>query len=55
MVDRYLASLRGADVDAPAVPADGRLPEDQALAGHADADSGPEGPPLHVTPGLPAE
>ena len=46
MVDRYLAGLRERD---------GRLPEDQALAGHADADSGPEGPPLHVGPGLPAE
>jgi glutamate synthase (NADPH) small chain len=46
MVDRYLAGLRERD---------GRLPEDEALAGHADADSGPEGPPLHVGPGLPAE
>jgi glutamate synthase (NADPH/NADH) small chain len=54
MVDRYLAGLREAG-GAAAVSPDGRLPEDQALAGHADADSGPEGPPLHVTPGLPAE
>jgi glutamate synthase (NADPH/NADH) small chain len=45
MVDRYLAGLR-----------DGRsLPEDEALAGHADADEGPEGPPQHVGPGVPAE
>jgi glutamate synthase (NADPH/NADH) small chain len=29
-----------------------RLPEDGALAGHADADDGPEGPPLHVGPGI---
>ncbi len=52
MVDRYLSSLRDGSSDAYA---DEALPEDQALAGHADADSGPEGPPLHVGPGLPAE
>ena len=48
MVDRYLsglgesqaAALRGAD--------------DEGLAGHADADRGPEGPPQHVGPGVPA-
>ncbi len=28
---------------------------DDGLAGHADADTGPEGPPNHVTPGVPAE
>ncbi len=28
---------------------------DDGLAGHADADEGPEGPPNHVTPGVPAE
>ena len=45
MVDRYLAGLR-----------DGRaLPEDEALAGHADADEGPEGPPQHAGPGVAAE
>ncbi len=51
MVDRYLAGKRNG------VPADGApaLPEDQARAGHADADEGPEGPPTHVTPGVPAE
>jgi glutamate synthase (NADPH/NADH) small chain len=54
MVDRYLSALRERDGASPASP-DGRLPEDEALAGHADADSGPEGPPLHVSPGLPAE
>jgi glutamate synthase (NADPH) small chain len=40
MVDRYLAPR-----------AEGQ-PEDGALAGHADADSGPEGPPQHVGPGI---
>jgi glutamate synthase (NADPH) small chain len=49
MVDRYLASQRNGAVE------DGEaLPEDQALAGHADADEGPEGPPEHVGPGVPA-
>ncbi len=50
MVDRYLASLRNGQGSAT----DGR-PEDGALAGHADADEGPEGPPLHVGPGIGAE
>jgi len=51
MVDRYLASARnGALVTNGGMGA----PEDQALAGHADADEGPEGPPQHVTPGVPA-
>jgi glutamate synthase (NADPH/NADH) small chain len=31
------------------------LPEDGALGGHADADEGPEGPPLHVGPGIGVE
>jgi glutamate synthase (NADPH/NADH) small chain len=44
MVDRYLANRR-----------DGRsLPDDAGLP-HADADEGPEGPPQHVGPGVPAE
>jgi glutamate synthase (NADPH) small chain len=48
MVDRYLAGRReGAARDG--------LPEDGALLGHADADEGPEGPPQHVAPGVPAE
>lgn len=43
VVDRYLAGLR-----------DGAAgPEDEGLAGHADADEGPEGPPQHVGPGIP--
>jgi glutamate synthase (NADPH/NADH) small chain len=37
MVDRYLS---------------GRASPDEGLAGHADADSGPEGPPQHVGPGV---
>jgi glutamate synthase (NADPH) small chain len=43
-VDRYLAALRGAVA----------LPEDDGLAGHSDADEGPEGPPQHVGPGIEA-
>ncbi len=50
MVERYLAGKRNG-----AVAGGGALPEDQARAGHADADEGPEGPPTHVTPGVPAE
>jgi glutamate synthase (NADPH/NADH) small chain len=48
MVDRYLAGRRNG---APA----GIAHEDEALSGHADADEGPEGPPQHVGPGVPAE
>ena len=44
MVDRYLAGL-------DSEPSRDR---DQGLAGHADADEGPEGPPQHVGPGVPA-
>jgi glutamate synthase (NADPH/NADH) small chain len=43
MVERYLAARRDGA---------GGLPEDEALAGHADADDGPEGPPQHVGPGI---
>jgi hypothetical protein len=39
MVDRYL-SERDAG------------PDDGGLAGHADADEGPEGPPQHVSPAI---
>jgi glutamate synthase (NADPH/NADH) small chain len=54
MVDRYLAGIRnGSPVAGQAV--NGVLPEDGGLAGHADADEGPEGPPQHVWPGVPAE
>jgi glutamate synthase (NADPH/NADH) small chain len=45
MVDRYLAGWRNGSA---------ALPEDQAVAGHADADDGPDGPPTHVGPGVPA-
>jgi glutamate synthase (NADPH/NADH) small chain len=44
MVDRYLAGKRNGKASPP-----GPLPEDGALPGHADADEGPEGPPLHVS------
>ncbi len=44
MVDRYLRGLDG-------TPAPG-TPHDEALAGHSDADDGPEGPPQHVGPGI---
>jgi glutamate synthase (NADPH/NADH) small chain len=44
MVDRFLARARG--------EGQGCLPEDQGDAGHADADSGPDGPPQHVGPGV---
>ncbi|HTR90057.1 MAG TPA: glutamate synthase subunit beta [Solirubrobacteraceae bacterium] len=51
MVERHLAGLRnGAAATQPAA-----LPEDQARAGHADADEGPEGPPHHVAPGVAVE
>jgi len=47
MVDRYLARRRGgAEIPGPFAPEDG------GLAGHADADTGPEGPPQHVGPGV---
>jgi len=47
MVERYLAGLREG---APGGPIS-RV-EDAGLAGHADADEGPEGPPQHVGPGI---
>lgn len=46
-VDRYLAGRRGGGDGAGAF-----APEDGAIAGHADADGGPEGPPQHVGPGI---
>ena len=46
VVDRYLSGLRdGASAAA-------QLHQDDGLAGHADADEGPEGPPRHVGPGI---
>jgi glutamate synthase (NADPH/NADH) small chain len=46
MVDRYLAQRRDG--------AGAGLPDDGGRNGHADADSGPEGPPQHVGPGVAA-
>jgi glutamate synthase (NADPH) small chain len=42
MVERYLAGRRNGSANGVA------LPEDEGLAGHADADAGPEGPPARV-------
>jgi glutamate synthase (NADPH/NADH) small chain len=44
VVDRFLS--RGS--------AEAEDPRDDGVAGHADADEGPEGPPQHVGPGVPA-
>jgi glutamate synthase (NADPH/NADH) small chain len=44
MVERYLAGRRN-----------GAAGQDEGIAGHADADEGPEGPPRHATPGIPAK
>jgi glutamate synthase (NADPH/NADH) small chain len=49
MVDRYLAGQRNGAHEPGAL-----LPEDAGLAGHADADNGPEGPPRHAGPGISA-
>jgi len=46
MVDRWLAQRCLDGADGPS------LGEDQGIAGHADADEGPEGPPQHVGPGI---
>ncbi len=53
MVDKYLAGL-GSDGAIGPSPASAALPEDAAVLGSADADCGPEGPPQHVGPGVPA-
>jgi glutamate synthase (NADPH/NADH) small chain len=45
MVDRYLAER-----DARARSSPGAA--DEGIAGHADADEGPEGPPQHVSPAI---
>jgi glutamate synthase (NADPH/NADH) small chain len=47
IVDRYLAGRRNGDGAGAA-----RLPQDDGIAGHADADEGPEGPPRHAGPGI---
>jgi glutamate synthase (NADPH) small chain len=51
IVERHLAAKRREREGALSVA----LPEDGALAGHAEADDGPEGPPLHVGPGIGVE
>ncbi len=50
MVDRYLAGRR--DGTAQRGERFASAPTDEGLAGHADADEGPEGPPQHVGPGV---
>jgi glutamate synthase (NADPH) small chain len=47
MVDRYLSQRRHGGQGPGAF-----APVDAGLAGHADADGGPEGPPQHVAPGI---
>ncbi|MEA2314786.1 MAG: glutamate synthase small chain [Solirubrobacteraceae bacterium] len=47
MVERYLAGKRNGAPEAA-------LARDGGLAGHADADEGPEGPPSHAGPGISA-
>jgi glutamate synthase (NADPH/NADH) small chain len=47
VVERYLAGMRNGSEGAQA-----SAPSDEALAGHADADQGPEGPPPHAGPGI---
>ena len=49
MVERYLATQRH-EADGPLA----LVGEDGGLAGHADADEGPEGPPQHAQPGVAA-
>ncbi len=53
MVDRYLMGRLNGNGPS-AAPSAGILPDDAGLAGHADADAGPEGPPQHVGPGIEA-
>jgi glutamate synthase (NADPH/NADH) small chain len=60
MVDRYLSGLPGSPLrkDALLHESGTSVPgghEDAALAGSADADEGPEGPPRHVGPGVSAQ
>jgi glutamate synthase (NADPH) small chain len=49
IVERYLAGKRNGSADAMAASHDG------GLAGAGAADEGPEGPPRHATPGVPAK
>jgi glutamate synthase (NADPH/NADH) small chain len=52
MVDRYLQQGLWSRNGRPAKGGSAGSPEDAGLAGHADADEGPEGPPFHVGPGV---
>jgi glutamate synthase (NADPH/NADH) small chain len=51
IVDRYLAGRRNGF----SALAGAGLLTDEGLAGHADADEGPEGPPAHAGPGIVAD
>jgi glutamate synthase (NADPH/NADH) small chain len=50
MVDRYLAARRNGSAATGVLAA-----ADGGLAGHGDADEGPEGPPTHAGPGIVAD
>jgi glutamate synthase (NADPH/NADH) small chain len=50
MVDRYLEQGLWSKNGRPARAASGGSPEDAGLAGHGDADEGPEGPPQDAGP-----
>jgi glutamate synthase (NADPH/NADH) small chain len=52
IVDRYLEQGIGSSNGRPAGGGAAAKPEDAGLAGHADADEGPEGPPRHAGPGI---
>jgi glutamate synthase (NADPH/NADH) small chain len=52
MVDRYLDARARSNGRAAGFPGTGF--SDDGLAGHADADEGPEGPPRHAGPGVEA-
>src|SRR5438128_8909760 len=52
MVERYLAARRNGGGPPDARGAGTAAPEDKGLAGHADADEGPEGPPQQAGPGI---
>ncbi|MCW3070037.1 MAG: glutamate synthase subunit beta [Solirubrobacterales bacterium] len=53
MVDRYLEQgLASTNGRPPGMRPAGETPEDGGIAGHADADEGPEGPPSHAGPGI---
>ncbi|HTZ85622.1 MAG TPA: glutamate synthase subunit beta [Solirubrobacteraceae bacterium] len=47
MVECYLATRRNG--------AGATTSKDEGIAGHADADTGPEGPPQHASPGVPSK